>query len=320
MNELSQRLYAVGILPVAVIEHAQHAVPLCDALLAAGLYAIEVTFRTQAAAAAMAAIAKERPQMLLGAGTVLTIEQAETAVKAGAKFIVTPGLNPQIVSWCQSKDVPVYPGVSTPTEIEAALALGLTELKFFPAEQSGGVSMLKALAGPYQQVKFIPTGGISAQNLNAYLDLPNVLCCGGSFMVPTELAAAGDFAGVEALCNQAVTGMIEPQLLHVGMNCADADDARGRAIALQRLFGFVPKELPGAWFAGSIAELVKAPFLGEHGHLAFSVNHMERTMAWFRVHGVAFRKEGGAADDKGTIAIYLEEEVGGFAIHLRRRD
>ncbi|WP_368179145.1 bifunctional 4-hydroxy-2-oxoglutarate aldolase/2-dehydro-3-deoxy-phosphogluconate aldolase [Anaerotruncus colihominis] len=320
MHECTKRLYAAGMLPVAVIGDARHAVPLCDALLAAGIDVLEVTFRTEAAAQAVAAIASERPGMLPGAGTILSVDQAEAAVRAGARFLVTPGFSPAVAAWCKNHEIPLYPGVSTATEVEQALAMGFTDLKFFPAEQSGGVGALRALGGPYQQARFIPTGGVGLHNLNAYLSLPNVLCCGGSFLVPAGLVEAGRFDEIETLCRAAVQTMFDPQLCHVGMNCAGAQEAEQRAKALDRLFGFAPRELPGAWFAGSAAELVKKPFLGAHGHLAIAVNHIERAMAWYQAHGVAFREEGLVMDGAGVVAVYLQEEVGGFAIHLRRRD
>ena len=200
MHECTKRLYAAGMLPVAVIGDARHAVPLCDALLAAGIDVIEVTFRTEAAAQAVAAIAAERPGMLPGAGTILSVDQAEAAVRAGARFLVTPGFSPAVAAWCKNHEIPLYPGVSTATEVEQALAMGFTDLKFFPAEQSGGVGALRALGGPYQQARFIPTGGVGLHNLNAYLSLPNVLCCGGSFLVPAGLVEAGRFDEIETLC------------------------------------------------------------------------------------------------------------------------
>ena len=233
---------------------------------------------------------------------------------------MTPGFSPAVAAWCKNHEIPLYPGVSTATEVEQALAMGFTDLKFFPAEQSGGVGALRALGGPYQQARFILTGGVGLHNLNAYLSLPNVLCCGGSFLVPAGLVEAGRLDEIETLCRAAVQTMFDPQLCHVGMNCAGAQEAEQRAKALDRLFGFAPRELPGAWFAGSAAELVKKPFLGAHGHLAIAVNHIERAMAWYQAHGVAFREEGLVMDGAGVVAVYLQEEVGGFAIHLRRRD
>jgi len=204
MHEMFQQLSTMRLVPVIVINDATKAVPLAKALCEGGLPCAEVTFRTVAAPDAIAAIAKEMPDMLLGAGTVLTTAQVDRALAAGAKFIVAPGLNPDVVRYCQSKNVPVLPGVCTPSEVEQGLSLGLDALKFFPAEAAGGVSMIKSLGGPYGNVKFMPTGGISQKNLHEYLACKNVFACGGSWMVKDELIEASDFATITKLTQSAV--------------------------------------------------------------------------------------------------------------------
>ncbi len=180
------RLRAARVVPVLVIESAEDAGPLAAALSAGGLPVAEVTFRTAAAAEALRRMGAEAPHMLAGAGTVLTRDQARAAVDAGAKFIVSPGFGRQVVDWCLEHAVPVFPGVCTPTEIQLALERGLSTLKFFPAENAGGVAYLKALAGPFGGVEFIPTGGINATNVVSYLALRNVVACGGSWMAPAD--------------------------------------------------------------------------------------------------------------------------------------
>jgi len=204
MHQMFERLAAVRLVPVIVINDAAKAVPLAKALCEGGLPCAEITFRTPQAAEAIRAIADAVPDMLLGAGTVLTTAQVDKAVNAGAKYIVAPGLNPDVVRYCQAKDIPMLPGVCTPSEVEQGLALGLTALKFFPAEAAGGVNMLKALAGPYGGVKFMPTGGISQNNLKEYLAVKSVFACGGSWMVKDELIASGDFAKITELTREAV--------------------------------------------------------------------------------------------------------------------
>jgi len=199
-----EQLATVRLVPVIVINDATKAVPLAKALCDGGLPCAEVTFRTPQAADAIRAIANELPDMLLGAGTVLTTAQVDQAVAAGAKYIVAPGLNPDVVKYCQSKNIPMLPGVCTPSEVEQGLALGLDALKFFPAEAAGGVNMLKALAGPYGGVKFMPTGGITQKNLKEYLSVKSVFACGGSWMVKDELITAGDFAKITDLTREAV--------------------------------------------------------------------------------------------------------------------
>lgn len=184
--EIVTRLRSARVVPVLVIDDAADASPLAGALAQGGLPLAEVTFRTAAAAEALRRIAGENPDMLAGAGTVLTPAQAKQAVDAGAKFVVAPGFGPAVVDWCLEHEVPVFPGVCTPTEVEAALARGLTVLKFFPAEPAGGVAYLKAISAPYGMCEFIPTGGINAANVASYLALKSVVACGGSWMAPAE--------------------------------------------------------------------------------------------------------------------------------------
>lgn len=202
---LYEKLAQIKLIPVVVINDAANAVPLAQALAAGGLNCAEITLRTPQALDAIQAIHQAMPDMLLGAGTVLTTDQADQAIDAGASFLVSPGLNPDVVKHAQKRGIPMLPGAITPTEVEAGLSLGLTHLKFFPAEAAGGVAMLKALAGPYGQVKFMPTGGISQKNLQEYLALKNVFACGGSFMVTDQLIENGDFAQITALCKGALS-------------------------------------------------------------------------------------------------------------------
>ena len=201
MTEKFAEIYDVigkaGIIPVIKLERVEDAVPLARALLEGGIPVAEVTFRTEAAAAGIAAIRRELPQMLVGAGTVLTTEQAAAAIESGAQFVVAPGSNSRVIEGVLAAGIPMIPGVATPSEIEAALERGLRVLKLFPAQVLGGIAMLKALAGPYPQVRFVPTGGISASNLKTYLQQKNVLAVGGSWMVQSDLDE------VRRLCQEA---------------------------------------------------------------------------------------------------------------------
>jgi 2-dehydro-3-deoxyphosphogluconate aldolase / (4S)-4-hydroxy-2-oxoglutarate aldolase len=199
-----ERAREIGIVPVISIPKLEDALPLAEALLEGGCGCAEITFRTAAAAEAIARIRSRFPEILLGAGTVLTAEQAETAISAGAEFVVSPGTNPTVVDHCLSKGVTIFPGVCTPTEIEMALSKGIDVLKFFPAEPMGGVKFLQAICAPYKNVRFIPTGGIDTKNIGHYLALPQVVACGGSWMVKPELFEAGDFARVKQLAGEAV--------------------------------------------------------------------------------------------------------------------
>ena len=205
MNDMFDTLGRLGLVPVVKIERAEDAVELGRALLAGGLPCAEITFRTEAAEEAIRRIASSLPDIVLGAGTILSVDQADRAVSAGAKFIVSPGFNRKVVDWCLGNQIPVTPGVVTPTEIDMALEVGLDILKFFPAEAMGGIKTLKAISAPYGGVKFIPTGGISRDNLADYLTLPSVHCCGGSWLVKADLITAGKFDEITHLAQQAVS-------------------------------------------------------------------------------------------------------------------
>lgn len=204
MKHVLEQLGEMGLVPVVVLKDAADALPLGQALLEGGLSCAEITFRTAAAEESIRALTSALPEMLVGAGTVLTVAQAQTAVAAGAKFVVTPGFDATVVDWCLANGVPITPGVMTPTEINMALGKGLAVLKFFPAEAAGGVATLKAIGAPYSGVKFIPTGGINAVNLADYLRLPVVHACGGSWLVADQLIANGEFSRIAQLTAEAV--------------------------------------------------------------------------------------------------------------------
>ena len=204
MKTMEQRLEEYGVVPVVVLKDTKDAIPLADALMEGGLSCAEVTFRTDAAEESIRLMSEKYPEMLVGAGTVLTIEQVDRAVNAGAKFIVSPGFDAEIVDYCLDKNIPVFPGCITPSEVAQAVKRGLKVIKFFPAEQAGGVAMIKAMGAPYNMVKFMPTGGISAKNLSEYLSCSNIVCCGGSWMVKGDLITEGKFDEITALTKEAV--------------------------------------------------------------------------------------------------------------------
>ncbi len=202
--DVISKLQEFKVIPVVTIKDITKAVPLAKALIDGGLPTAEVTFRTAGAADAIRAITKEFPDMFVGAGTVLTVEQADEAIDAGAKFLVAPGFNKEVVLHSLSRGVPMVPGVCTPTEIEAALSIGLKCVKFFPAEAAGGVKMIKAISAPYGMIKIMPTGGISPENIGTYLACKSVICCGGSWLTPSDLIEKGDFEGITKIVKEAV--------------------------------------------------------------------------------------------------------------------
>lgn len=204
METMEKQLGTFGVVPVVVLEDAKDALPLADALTEGGLPCAEVTFRTQAAEESIRQMTQRYPDMLVGAGTVLTIDQVNRAVDAGAKFIVSPGFDPEIVDFCLGKNIPVFPGCITPSEVAQAVKRGLRIVKFFPAAQFGGVSTIQALAAPYTMVKFMPTGGVNANNLKDYLVCSKILCCGGSWMVNAGLIKEGKFEQILEMTKEAV--------------------------------------------------------------------------------------------------------------------
>ena len=191
-----EQVAACGVVPVVVLEDAEQAVPTAKALLAGGINAMEITFRTSAAKASIAKVAAEVPEMIVGAGTVINVEQLRDALEAGAKFIVSPGSSAEVIAEAMKRNVPVMPGVVTPSEIMLGLALGVKVFKFFPAESFGGLKTIKALCGPFPQIRFIPTGGINQANAAEYFKNPKIVAVGGSWMVTKDMVAAGDFAGI----------------------------------------------------------------------------------------------------------------------------
>ena len=308
-----------GVVPVINIPNVESAVPLADALIAGGLPLIEVTMRNPNSLEALREIKKEHSQMLAGAGTILTVELAEQAIEAGADFIVAPGFNPDVVKYCLEKGVPVLPGCSTATEIEAARKLGLRLFKFFPSEQLGGVKTMKEYCGPYRDIKFVATSGINLQNLPTYMNFEGVAAVGGSFMAPAALVAAGEWEEITKLCKKAVETALGFHLMHIGINGLDEEDGAANAKRFAEIFGMQYRPGNRSDFAGTVLESCKVKFPGEKGHIAIGTYSVERAVAYLAAKGIEIRDEFLKKDAQGRmVAAYLKEEIGGFAIHLLR--
>lgn len=316
MNEVLEKIQKIGIVPVVVLDDAKDAAPLAKALCDGGLPCAEVTFRTAAAEESIRIMSTEFPKMLVGAGTVLTTEQVDRAVAAGAKFIVSPGLNPKIVKYCIEKGVPITPGTSNPSDVEQALELGLEVVKFFPAEASGGLNMIKSMAAPYTTMKFMPTGGINAKNINSYLAFPKILACGGSWMVKGDLVAAGEFDKITELTREAVMTMLGFELKHIGINCENEEEADKTASRFASVFGFDKKNGNSSVFAGTAVEAMKSPYLGAKGHIAIETNNVLRAVNYLESQGVEFNMESAKYKNGVMTAVYMKEEIAGFAVHL----
>ena len=304
------------VVPVVVLDKAEDAVPAARAMLAGGIDTMEITFRTACAPEAIRAVAENCPEVLVGAGTVLNLEQCKLALEMGAKFIVSPGFNPEVVGYCVKNGYPIFPGCPTTSDIEAAMSFGLKVVKFFPAEAMGGLKVIKAVAAPYGQMKFMPTGGVNEKNLLDYLAFDKIIACGGSWMVDKEAVATKNFAKITELTRSAVKTMLGFELKHIGVNCADPEEALKVAKKFSALFGWAVKEGNSSTFAGTAVECMKAPYLGKNGHIAVGTTSVVRAKAYLESQGFEFDESTAKYKGEKLNAIYLKDEIGGFAIHL----
>ena len=316
MNAVLKELEKFGIVPVIKIDDAEKAVPLAKALSAGGIPCAEVTLRTAQAEEAIRRITSEVPEVLVGAGTVLTCDQVDRAVSAGARFVVSPGLNPRVVERCIEKEIPVAPGCANPSDIEAALEFGLDVVKFFPAEQAGGLEYIKAVSAPYPSLQFMPTGGINAGNIARYLAFDKILACGGSWMASADLINANAFDKITALSKEAVLNMLGFRLARIGINAEKKEEAERAANLFHSLFGFVVNDNNNSVFAGEGIDLLQTA-AGVHGHIAIGTANIMRAAAYLERNGVPLNHADAKRDAKDkVIAVYLKEEILGFKVHL----
>ena len=313
------RLHGCGVVPVVVLDDAKDAVATAKALLAGGVDVMEITFRTAAAADSIKAVAENCRDMLVGAGTVITLEQCKQAVECGAKFIVSPGFDEEVVRWCVENGIAVTPGCVTPSEIMAAMKLGLTVVKFFPAGVYGGLSAMKALSGPFGGIKFIPTGGVNGQNIGEFIAAPFIHAVGGSWVCPKADIAAGNFEKITELCKQARSAALGFEVAHIGLNCEDAEAASAVCEKLNEAFALTVKDGNSSMFASGGIEVMKSIYLGKNGHIAIRTNSVPLAIAELAKKG--FVCDMTTAKYKGgrMVAVYLKDEIGGFAVHLLQK-
>lgn len=320
-NAVMERIGQSGIVPVAVIDAVEKAVPLARAMLDGGVDVIEVTFRTAAAADAIKAIRGSCRDMLTGAGTVISLEQCRLAVESGAQFIVSPGFSREVVGWCVDHEVPVVPGCVTAAEIMAALEYGIEVVKFFPSNIYGGLDAMKALTGPFPGVKFIPTSGISAENVGEFIRAPFVFAAGGSWTCPKADIEAENYEKITALCRDTRKRILGFELGHIGINASGAENAREICMAFQAAFDFPYRPGKGSSdFSSGDIEVKKHSGRGSCGHLAVETNCLPCAVVEMRRRGIALDENTWTYNEKGElIAVFLQEEIGGFAVHLMQR-
>lgn len=320
MSEIFERISEYGIVPLVTLDSADDAVPLARALVEGGIPVAEVTFRTAAGAESIKRIAAEVPEIMVGAGTVHTVDQAKETLDNGGQFIITPGFNEKVVDWCVKNEIPVCPGTVAPSDIEAAMNYGLKVVKFFPAEAYGGINTLKNLAAPFSGIKFVPTGGIGMHNLTEYLDLPNVAAVGGSFVPPAKLVKEKDWEGVKATCREIMNKVFDFTVGHVGINAGTEENANAVHKRIDELFESGRFETPLGIFSGNLVEIMKRPFVGQNGHICVDTRDLTRALAMLSRKGVEFDPELFMYDAKGNlVTAYMKEEIGGFAFHVRQR-
>ena len=314
-----EKLGLCGVIPVVVIEQAEDAVSTAKALLSGGVDTMEITFRTAAAADSISLVTKEVPEMTVGAGTILNLEQCIIAIEAGAQFIVSPGFDRKIVEYCLKNDIAIIPGCVTPTEIMEAIDCGLKIVKFFPANVYGGLSAIKALSAPFRDIQFIPTGGVNAGNLEEYISAPFIYAVGGSWMCKKDDISANNFEKITELCFEAKKIVFGFEVAHIGLNTDSPDASMEICEMLNYAFGFSVKTGNSSNFAGQAIEVMKSQYLGRNGHIAIRTNSIPRAMEALRNKG--FEADETTAKYKGErmTAIYLKNEFGGFAVHLLQK-
>ena len=317
MNPVLQRVYEIGIIPVIAFNDVDEAIPLCKALMDGGLPAAEVTFRTACAEECIRKIHEELPDMLLGAGTVLTNDQADRAMAAGASFVVAPGYDPNVTQHVIDKGGLMMPGTCSAGEMQQAMNQGCEAIKFFPAEANGGVDMLKNIGAALKTAKWMCTGGVNAKNVNTYLANPQIIAVGGTWMCKSDKIKAGAWDDITAACKEAVDVMLGLELGHIGINCADDAEAMKTAELLGGLLSKAVAPGNSSIFVGNKEfEIMKKPGRGTHGHIAIKCNSIDRAVYHLGQRGVKFDMDSMVNKNGKNIAIYLADEVAGFAIHL----
>ena len=320
MNALISKISCMGMVPAVSINEAEDAVSLAHALMKADLEA--VLCLGQSAPKVIARIAKENPDMAVGAANIIGFTQAKEAVEAGAKWITTSGLREDVICWCKENDVVVIPGVATASEIETAISYGLDCVQFFPAEASGGARALKLFYDAYADMRFLVSGGIGADNLHTYLSQPNVLAAIGDFMLPADALMYKDWEHVTQAGIEAVNDMLGYELIHLGVNQNSCEEALQTAQMLCTLFGFQYYKKPKSHFAGKGFEILNAPGRGTHGHIGIYTPYPEKAMYYLGKKGIRFVESSITRNKKTKLInfVYLDIEIAGFGVHLINPD
>ena len=320
MNTVFEKIYLSGIIPVVSIECAADAVSLAKAMLKGGLSVIEITYRTMAAAEAMKAVSLNCPEMIVGAGTVLTKEQAELARKMGAEYVVSPGYDEELADFCKNICMPFIPGVANATDIQKGIKAGLSVFKFFPSEPLGGLKTINYLSAPFSRIKFVPAGGIDFDNIAEYLSNDHVFACAGGFVARERLIREGQWDKVTELCKKAIKTSLDFRIAHVGIHFSCGEDAQKASDWFRGVFDFDIVTGDSSIFAASDIELMKTRYLNKNRHIALYASSVERAHAWLERKGQKIIADSIRYDSRGRmLSFYLENEIEGFAVHIVRK-
>jgi len=319
MKVVFEQLKYAGLIPVVVIENSEDAVDTAKALLAGGINTMEITFRTAAAKDSIAKVTSEVPEMCVGAGTVLNLQQCLEALNSGAKFIVSPGFDEEMVKYCLKQDVTVIPGCVTPSEIMAAKKIGLKVVKFFPANVYGGLSGIKALSGPFGDMEFLPTGGINAENVAEYIKEPYIFGVGGSWICTKKDISEHNYEKITNLSRQALKTILGYEVAHIGINCQDDVTAKDFCQNFVNCFDFESKEGNSSIFVTDKIEVMKTQYLGKNGHIAIKTNNVGLAIHDLENKGYKLDISTAKYEGKKIKAVYLQDEIQGFAIHLLQK-
>jgi len=315
MNYILEQLNLIGIIPVVVIDEAINSEPLAQALYEGGLPTMEITFRTKAATDAISIVAKRYPDIVLGAGTVIQVDQVKTAMDCGAKFIVSPGLHRKVIEYCLSNEIIIIPGILTPTEIGEALNLGIEVMKFFPAEASGGIEYLKAISAPYKNVKFIPTGGLDESNILQYLKLPQVFACGGSWMVKADLIKNKRFEDIKNLTSSALSKMFGFRLLNIGISDKESKRVTQAALFLSKIINLQINDDDSLPLISNQFELIKSISNSKRKNISIGTYFLDRAVHYLLSRGLLKKEFITKVNDRISI-IHLNVNNDDYAIQL----
>ena len=314
MSEIIEIIRKNGILPIASIENEIDAIPIGTALYNAGLRVVEVTFRTDKALDSMRVITSAFPDMFIGAGTVRTTKQVDQAMEAGCRFIISPGVNAKVIKYCKKNNIPVIPGIATPTELEEAIELGITLVKFFPCENMGGIKTLQAFSSPYPMVTFLPSGGITSDNMMEYLNHPHVLAVNGSWLIDDNFHEKQNFDEIELRAKAAVKKMLGFHIDHVAVNLPKDDLAKDAARDFAEAFDLEVTEDLQSFKAGDVFQAMKPSLRGLMGHVGIRTNSLERAEYYLNNRGIDIGLENHDATEENSL--YLNLEIAGTAIQI----